>query len=75
MVSAAHVAAGLSAKEWCDHCVAVAAAQGGSGKGGGRAELANATIVPGPGADAQQTTTAILEAARLFAAAIVPLKL
>lgn len=38
-MSADHVAAGLNAKEWCDHCVAAV----GAGEGGGRAVLANAT--------------------------------
>jgi hypothetical protein len=36
IVSAAHMAAGMNAKEWCDHAIAAAVAAGGSGKGGGQ---------------------------------------
>ena len=43
IVSAAHVAAGFSAKEWCDACITAV----GAGKGGGRPELANATVPGG----------------------------
>ena len=63
IVSPAHVAKGLNAKEWCDCCIAVAAASGGSGKGGGRPEQANATIVIPSGVD----VGTLLEAARIFA--------
>mmetsp|Transcript_41057 Transcript_41057/g.41939 ORF Transcript_41057/g.41939 Transcript_41057/m.41939 type:complete len:1015 (+) Transcript_41057:17-3061(+) len=40
LVASKHVSSGLSAKEWCDHCISVV----GSGKGGGKADMANATI-------------------------------
>jgi len=56
IVSPEHVAAGLSAKEWCDHCIAAA----GAGKGGGKAESALANI---PG----QNVDVILKAAREYA--------
>ena len=39
-MSVTHLAKGLNAKEWCDVCIAVA----GAGKGGGKPELANASI-------------------------------
>eukprot|EP01041_Mallomonas_annulata_P001725 gene1725-3341_t len=57
IVSEKHVKSGLNAKEWCDHCIAAI----GAGKGGGRPELANATI-PGDEAVLQR----ILEAAAQF---------
>lgn len=63
IVSASHVAQGLSAKDWCDACIAVAVEAGGSGKGGGRPEQANANIAVPPGMD----VGILLEAARLFA--------
>ena len=63
IVSAAHVAQGLSAKDWCDACIAVAVEAGGSGKGGGRPEQANANIAVPQGMD----VGILLEAARLFA--------
>lgn len=62
-VSPAHVAQGLSAKDWCDACISVAVVAGGSGKGGGRPEQANATIVVPQGMD----VGTILEAGRIFA--------
>lgn len=62
-MSPAHVAKGLSAKDWCDSCIAVAVAAGGSGKGGGRPEQANATVVVPAGVD----VGTLLEAARIFA--------
>jgi len=58
VVSEKHVAGGLSAKEWCDHCIAVV----GAGKGGGKADLANASI-PGD----STVLEAVLEAAKKFA--------
>jgi len=58
IVSAAHVAKGLSAKEWVDHCISVC----GAGKGGGRADNANGSI-PG-GAD---VLNKVIEAASSFA--------
>lgn len=64
IVSPAHVAEGLSAKDWCDACIAVAVQAGGSGKGGGRPEQANATVVVPAGMD----VGTLLEAARIFAA-------
>ena len=63
IVSPAHVTKGLSAKEWCDSCIAVAVAAGSSGKGGGRPEQANATIAVTPEVD----MGSLLEAARVFA--------
>lgn len=70
-VSPAHVAQGLSAKDWCDACITVAVAAGGSGKGGGRPEQANATIVIPQGTD----VGTILEAGKLFAASKLKLDL
>ncbi len=43
MVSAVHIAKGLSAKAWVEHCFATV----GAGKGGGRADLANGSIPGG----------------------------
>lgn len=70
-VSPAHVAQGLSAKDWCDACISVAVAAGGSGKGGGRPEQANATIVIPEGMD----VGTILEAGKIFAASKLKLDL
>jgi hypothetical protein len=64
IVCPAHVTQGLSAKDWCDACIAVAVEAGGSGKGGGRPEQANATVVIPSGMD----VGSILEAAKIFAA-------
>lgn len=64
-MSPAHVAKGLSAKDWCDSCISVAVAAGGSGKGGGRPEQANANVVLAAGVD----VGTLLEAARAFAEA------
>ena len=74
IVSPAHVAAGVSAKEWCDHAIAAAVAAGGSGKGGGKAEQANANIVlptEGGAVSPQDTVHNVLEAAKTYAAARV----
>ena len=63
IVCPAHVTQGLSAKDWCDACIAVAVQAGGSGKGGGRPEQANATVVIPSGMD----VGSILEAAKIYA--------
>jgi hypothetical protein len=57
------VAAGLSAKEWCDHCIAIL----GSGKGGGKAESALANIPGG-----QDVLDAAVKAAKQFATDKLP---
>ena len=59
VVSAAHVAAGLSGVEWCNACIAAA----GAGKGGGKPALANSSI---PCADAS-VLGAVVDAANVFA--------
>ena len=43
IVSANHIAIGLSAKEWCDHVISVV----GNGKGGGKADKATASFTGG----------------------------
>ena len=62
-VSKVHVDAGLSAKEWCDHCISVA----GAGKGGGKAESALANIPGG-----QAVLDVVIKASREFASTKVP---
>jgi len=62
-VSTVHVAAGMSAKDWCDHCIAAA----GAGKGGGKAESAMANIPGG-----QQVLDVVMTAARQYASNKMP---
>jgi hypothetical protein len=59
MVSAEHLAKGLSAKLWVDHVVSRA----GRGKGGGKADLANGSLpvaVEGEAVSADQFLTQVL---------------
>lgn len=58
-VSAAHVAKGLSAKEWVDFCVSAV----GAGKGGGRADNANGSIPGG-----EDVVAKVVAAANQYAA-------
>lgn len=61
----ANVAAGLDAKAWCDHCMAVI----GQGKGGGRDTQSTASIpIEGSGKSADEVVAAVLDAAKTFAA-------
>ncbi len=57
MVSSTHVSRGLNAKQWTDFCVQ----EIGAGKGGGKADQANASI-PG-GLDVLER---VVDAARRF---------
>lgn len=58
MVSPVHVASGLKANEWIDHCFATL----GKGRGGGNADTANGNIPGG-----QETMDLVLAAAKEFA--------
>ena len=58
VVSEEHVAGGLGAKDWCDYIISVV----GAGKGGGKADLANASV---PGDDSVLQT--VLAAAKQYA--------
>jgi hypothetical protein len=61
----ANIAAGLNAKEWCDHCMNVI----GQGKGGGRDSQSTASIpIEGSGKSPEEVVAAVLEAAKVFAA-------
>jgi len=55
IVSTAHIAKGLSAKEWVDCCIAIC----GAGKGGGRADNANGSIPGGADVVSKIITTAM----------------
>ena len=59
MVSAGHVAAGLSGVAWCNACIEAA----GAGKGGGKPGLSNANIP----CDNDAVLDTILNAANAFA--------
>ena len=73
IVSAGHLAVGMSAKEWCDQAIAAAVAAGGSGKGGGKAEQANANIVlpEGDAAAVRDAVSNMMAAATGYAGARV----
>ena len=62
-VSSAHVTEKkLNAKEWCDHVVASI----GKGKGGGKADFANANVAIDASMVATTTRDSILEAAKKY---------
>jgi len=65
-VTADHLARGLDAKKWCDHCLEAL----GGGKGGGRNVQATGTVVVPNGANGDEFIRQVVDVAQGFVAGL-----